>query len=294
MILQILIHIQRIQIFGIKACQQHIHYNRNVNLVLMCIVLIGVLLALDAFLHILIVSIKLSCRMVCTILFVIIINDGHECSLFLVWLFLIVYTLLLQILLNLHDVPVPFSRWREHTSNVQWLEGFIFLLLLYLHLLEQLVIFYSLIDRTRCKECIEATLVGGIIMFLQDSPDNSLFLCNASNIIVLIGLKVVHMETQHVFIINGVSDSIGMQFFLKHIFCGLILGLLTSYLCIGCILLKDGRSRKTKQLRVWEKLFNGLVVLTKLRTMALVKDEHHTHIFYRKQTLLIVGTILRI
>ena len=131
-------------------------------------------------------------------------------------------------------------------------------------------------------------------MFLQNCPDNSLFLCNANNIIVLIGLKVVHMETQYVFIINGIGDSIGMQFFLKHIFCGLILRLFTSNLCVRSILFKDGRSSKAKQLRVWKELFNGLVVLTKLRTMAFVKDKHHTHISYRKQTFLIVSAILRI
>ena len=83
-------------------------------------------------------------------------------------------------------------------------------------------------------------------MFLQNRPDDSLFLCNAYNIVVLIGLKVIHMETQHILVINGIGDSIGMQFFLKYIFGGLILGLLTSYLCIGCILLKDGRSCKAK------------------------------------------------
>ena len=292
MILQVLIHIERIQILGVKARQQHIHHNCNIYLIFMGIVLIGVLLALDAFLHILIIGIKLSYRMVCAILLVIIINDSHECSLFQIRLFLIVYALLLQILLNLHDVPIPFSWRRKHTSNVQRLEGLVYYLLFSLHLFEQLIILNGLIDRPSCKECIEATFIGGVVMFLKNRSDNGLFLCNTYDIVVFVGLKIVHMETQHIFVVNGIGDSIGMQFFLKHIFCGFILGLLTSYLCIRSILLKDRRSRKAKQLRVGEELFNGLVVLAKLRTMTLVKDEHHPHIFYRKQTLLIVCPIL--
>src|SRR5450759_2578748 len=88
-------------------------------------------------------------------------------------------------------------------------------------------------------------------------------------------LKIVDMKTQHISVFNGVSDGVHMQLFLKYVCCGFIRCQLSLDHLVSGVVFKDGGTGKTKELSVWEKFFNCLVVFTKLRAMAFIKDEHN-------------------
>ena len=153
----------------------------------------------------------------------------------------------------------------------------------------------SLVDRTRSKKRVESASVGRRLMLLQNGFDNCLFLdAPDRRHIALFRFEIVHMESQNIPVLNGIRYRISVQLFFEHIFCSLVRRLFSGNLGIGSVLLEDRRTRKTKQLRVGEELFNGLVVISKLRTMALVKDEHHTHIADRQQPFLIIAAVLRV
>ena len=110
MVFQILVHIQRVQILGVKTSQQHIHYNGYVNLVLVSVILVAVLLVFDALLDILIIRIEFIHAMIRAILPVILVYDRLKGLLLLVRINFIVHSLLIQVLLNLHNVLVALGR----------------------------------------------------------------------------------------------------------------------------------------------------------------------------------------
>ena len=195
MVFQILIDIQRVQILRIKACQQHIHHNRNVYLVLVSVIFVAILLVLDALLHILIVCIKLIHGMVGAELLVVIGNNSHQRGFLLVWFLLIVFLFLWQILLNLHDVAVAFGGRREHAGDVQRLVIAVQFHFLCLGIFEQIVILNGLVDGTCGKQSVEASFVGCSVVFRQNRLHDGGFLHRIAHHVRFIGLEIIHVET---------------------------------------------------------------------------------------------------
>ena len=94
----------------------------------MWIVFIAILLIFDAFLHILIVGIKLCNRMVGLILPVIVVNNRLQRLFLFFRLFTVIILLLRQIFLYLLNIFIPFGRRREYASDVKRFVIFILLL----------------------------------------------------------------------------------------------------------------------------------------------------------------------
>ena len=59
---------------------------------------------------------------------------------------------------------------------------------------------------------------------------------------------VINVEAQDITVVNGVGDGVGVQFPLKDVGSGLEGGLLTIYLLIGGILLKNRRAGEPEKL----------------------------------------------
>ena len=81
------------------------------------------------------------------------------------------------------------------------------------------------------------------------------------------------MEPQHVAVVDGVRDGVGVQALLED-----VLGRLEGAdgavdLRVAGVLLEDGRAGEAEQLRLGEERLDGLVVVAKLRAVALVEDD---------------------
>ena len=61
---------------------------------------------------------------------------------------------------------------------------------------------------------------------------------------------------------------------------------------VAGVLFEDRRARETKKLSIGEKLFNGLVIVAELRTVALVEDEDHPLVAERCQQVFVGGLAL--
>ncbi len=81
------------------------------------------------------------------------------------------------------------------------------------------------------------------------------------------------MEPQNVAVLNGVSDRIGMKLPLEQVVrrAHRSLGILD--LLQRGVVIKNGCTSEAKELGARKKLFDGFVVLAKLRAVAFVEDE---------------------
>src|SRR5208282_1760075 len=124
-VLQVLIHIKRVQVFGIEAGEQHVHHDDDVDLFFALVghVLIGKLLILDARLHILVVEIEFADTVIGAKAGVVVGDDGLERLLFLLRFLFVVGFFLWQVFLNLLHILVALGGRREHAGDVQRLKG---------------------------------------------------------------------------------------------------------------------------------------------------------------------------
>ena len=76
MVLEVIIDIERIQIFAVESGQQHIDDDGDVDFVFVRIVFVGILVVFDAFLNILIVHVEFTDAVVSMVLSVVIFNNG--------------------------------------------------------------------------------------------------------------------------------------------------------------------------------------------------------------------------
>ena len=112
-------------------------------------------------------------------------------------------------------------------------------------------------------------------MLGQDRFNNGAFRQRFTGLrwLLALGLVVVHMKAQDVQVFDGVGDGVGVELLLEDVFGSPIGRLFSLDLLVTRVLLKDGGTRKTKELRVGKKFLDGLVVLPKLGAVALVEDE---------------------
>ena len=81
------------------------------------------------------------------------------------------------------------------------------------------------------------------------------------------------MEAQDIPVLDGMGDSVGVELLLEEVLCGAHGGLRVHDLLLGGIGLEDGRAGEAKELGQRKEFLNRLVVLTELRSMALIEDE---------------------
>ena len=178
MIFQVLIHVQGVQVLAVKTGEQHIHHNGDVNLVFVGIVFVAVLLIFDAALHILIVQVKIIDIVIGVELGIVIRNDFLQGFFLLFRILLVVFLFLWQIFLNLLHVFIAFGRRRKHASDIQGNKIRIFCLFLLLNFLEQTIKLNGVIDRSSSHQRIELALIGGFVVFIENSFYHGL-LCNS-------------------------------------------------------------------------------------------------------------------
>jgi hypothetical protein len=116
--LEVFIHIERVQVFGIEAGEEHVHHDGNVDFLRMGQVGVGPLLILDAPLHILIVEVELADGVIGSKTSVILGDDPFQRRLLPFGVLLVVLLFLREILLNLEDVFVALGRRGEDAGDV--------------------------------------------------------------------------------------------------------------------------------------------------------------------------------
>ncbi len=121
-VLEILVDVEGVEIFGVEAGEQHVHHDDDVDLLGVGQVLVGVLVILDALLHVLIVKIELANTVVAAVLGIVVGDDGFERRLLALRVLLVVGLFLGQVFLNLLHVLVAFGGRREYAGDVQRLE----------------------------------------------------------------------------------------------------------------------------------------------------------------------------
>jgi len=97
------------------------------------------------------------------------------------------------------------------------------------------------------------------------------------------------VEAQDVAVFDGVGDGVLVQAALEQIVGGAVAGLLAFDLLDACVLLENRCAGKAEQLGVGEECLDCLVIVTELRAVAFVEDEHHALMAQRLQTFLIVA-----
>ncbi len=173
-VFEVLVHIEGVEELGIKAGEEHIHHDDDIDLVGTGQVAVGVLLVFDALLHILIIEIKVAQVVVGAVLFVIIGNDGLQGLFLLIGVFLVIRLFLGQIFLELRHIFVAFGRRRKETGDIQRLKAVIFIQPGLLRFLKKAVIRYGVVDGGSGQNRVELAPGGGCLMFCQDSLDNGL------------------------------------------------------------------------------------------------------------------------
>ena len=91
----------------------------------------------------------------------------------------------------------------------------------------------------------------------------------------VLGLVVIDVEAEDIPIFDRVSDSVGVELFLKEVLGGSKRGDVSLDLLDGRVVLKDRGAREAEELGVREEFLDGLVVVAELRPVALVEDENH-------------------
>jgi hypothetical protein len=80
------------------------------------------------------------------------------------------------------------------------------------------------------------------------------------------------VKAQYIFVINGVSDGVSVQFFFEYIFGGFKRANRAVDLFVAGVIVKNRCAGKAKQLRFREEFFDSFMVVAKLRTMTFVKN----------------------
>ncbi len=86
------------------------------------------------------------------------------------------------------------------------------------------------------------------------------------------------MELEHITVVYRMRNGIGVQLLFKNALRGFVGFVLVFTDFLGRVLVKDWGSCKAEKLGIGKKLFDGFVILTKLRTVALIKNENDTFI----------------
>ena len=84
-------------------------------------------------------------------------------------------------------------------------------------------------------------------------------------------MVILHKETKHVFIGNGILNQVFVKTVAKDFFCSV---------SVHRIFNKDWCASKTEYLRVVEELDDVLVAFSKMASMTFIEDHHDTRMAY--------------
>jgi hypothetical protein len=121
-VLEVLVHVERVQELGIEAGEQHVHHDGDVDLLRGRVVGIGPLLVFDALLHILVVEVELAEAVIGAVAGVVVGEDGLERGFLALGVDLVVRLLLRQVFLNLLHIRIALGGRGEDAGDVQRLE----------------------------------------------------------------------------------------------------------------------------------------------------------------------------
>ena len=289
MVLEILVHIEGFEVLGIEAGEQHVHHDGEVDLLLVRQVAVGVFLVLDAFLHVLIVEIKGANIEVDTVLPVVVSYDGLESIFLPVRVLLVVGLLLRQVFLQLGHILVALRGRGEDAGDVQRDEVLIRLGPPGLDLVEQVEVFDGVINGGSGQQGIKTPQIAGPVVLVEYGFHHSL---PGQGLTRLdghaIALEIVHMEAQHIAIIDGVGDGIGVQLLSEDVIGGDHASRFAFDGAIAGILFKDGCTGEAEELGPGEELADGLVVFTELGAVAFIEDEDHALVAQWFESLLVL------
>src|SRR5690606_25927463 len=99
------------------------------------------------------------------------------------------------------------------------------------------------------------------------------------------------MELEHITVVYRMRNGIGVQLLFKNALRGFVGFVLVFMDFLGRVLVKDCGSCKDEKLGIGKNLFDGFVILTKLRTVALIKNEYHALVAQRLQAFLVVSLV---
>ena len=223
MVLEVLVHVERVQVFGIEAGEQHVHDDGDVDLLRVGQVGIGELLVLDALLHVLVVEVELVDAVIGAVAGVVVGDDGLERGLLLLGVLFVVFLFLRQVFLNLLHIRVAFGGRGEDAGDVQRLEVGVGGLLFRLHGLEQRVVFDGVVDGGGGEQGVEPAPAGGGVVLGEDGLDDGLLGERFARLglVFAFGLVVVDMEAQDVAVLDGVGDGVGVELLLEEVLRGL-------------------------------------------------------------------------
>ena len=289
-VLEVLVDVERVEIHGVKASEEHVDDDGDVNLLLALVgqVTIGEPLVLDALLDVLVVEVEVVDVMVRAVLLVVVGDDGFERGFLALRVVLVVLLLLGEVLLDLLDVLVTLRWRREDGGDLQGNELGVVGLELGLELLEYLVVLDRVVDRGGGQQRVKASACGrGIVLFEDGLGDRLL----RERLTRLEGggvhwLVVIDVEAKDVLILDRVCDGVGVELFLEEVLGGSKGSDVSLNQLDGRVVLKDRCASEAEELGVREELLDGPVVLAELRAMALVEDEYHPLVSELLQPLL--------
>ena len=99
------------------------------------------------------------------------------------------------------------------------------------------------------------------------------------------------MKAQHVAVVDGVGDGVGVQLFFKDVLGGSVGTDRAVDLLVSGVVIKNGCAGKAKELRFWEEFFDGLVVFAELRAVAFVEDKDDALVAQRLEPLAILALV---
>ena len=295
-IAQVFVHIEGVEILGVKAGEEHVHHDGDVHPLRVRHIGERMLLRLDAPLHVLIIAVELDYRVIRAVAGVVVVNDGGERGLFALRVHGVVGALLRQILLKLLDVPVALGGRGKDAGDVQRPEGRVRGLALGLPLLKQLVVGYGLGDGAGGEQGAEPAVRRGAVMPVEDGVhDGAAALVRAgARAMLALRAEIIHMEAEDVAVFDGVGDGVGMELAVENVFRGSETALLALGLPVLGVFLINGRAGEAEKLRVGEELADGAVVFAKLGAVALVKNKDHALVAQGRELFAPSGATARV
>ena len=218
-VLEVLVDVERVEGLGVKAGEEHVDDDGDVDLLLALAgqVAVGELLVLDALLDVLVIEVKVVDVVVGAVLLVVVGDDGLERGLLGLGVVLVVLLLLGEVFLDLLDVLVALRWRREDGGDLEGDELGVVGLALGLKLLEDLVVLDRVVDRSGGQQRVEVSVSGRGIVLVEDGLSDRLL---GEGLTGIEGggvpwLVVVNVEAENVPILDRVGDGVGVELLLE-------------------------------------------------------------------------------
>ena len=260
-VFEVLVDIKRVEIFGVKAGQEHVDDDGQVKLLaaLPGQVGVGELLVLDTFLNVLVVAVELFDPVIGAEAPVVAGDDPLEGVLLQLGVVLVVLLFLRQVLLNLPDVGADVGRRGEDGGDVERDEVRVGQHATVLQGVEERVIFDRVVDRRGGEDGVEPPPAGGGVVLGEDGVDDGALGEGLAGLDGLaVGLEVVDVEAEDVAVLDRVGDRVFVQRVLKKVFGGLE-GLDAAFDALGRgVGLEDRRAGEPEELGIGKEFLDGL------------------------------------